>query len=134
MAPLQCIAALCRWYGTYLLPGTAHNVSAPPCRFASTTALAQLAGAFESAADLFEKYVKHLYLQCAFEAGQGPKPDEAACQGLATRVTKPLGMHQAFCLTCNSLGQYSSQACVSAPGKGHSSHANHGLSRTAMAL
>ena len=81
------------------------NVSALPCRFASTTALAQLAGAFESAADLFEKYVKHLYLQCAFEAGQGPKPDEATCQGLATRVTKPLGSHEAFLLTCKICGQ-----------------------------
>ena len=75
------------------------NVSALPCRFASTTALAQLAGALESAADLFEKYVKHLYLQCAFEAGQGPKPDEATCQGLDTRVAKPLGVHQTFFLT-----------------------------------
>ena len=99
MALLHCIAALGKWYGTYFLPGTAHGVSALPCRFASTTALAQLAGALESAADLFEKYVKHLYLQCAFEAGQGPKPDEATCQGLAARVTKPLGLHQTFCLT-----------------------------------
>ena len=115
MAPLQCIAALCRWCRTCFLQRTAHNVSALPCRFASTTALAQLAGALESAADLFEKYVKHLYLQCAFEAGQGPKPDEAACQGLATRVTKPLGMHQAFCLTCNLVrSTFKPSTCLSA--------------------
>ena len=99
MAPRLSLCTV-QMVGLISLRRRACNGPAPPCRFASTTALAQLAGALESAADLFEKYVKYLYLQCAFEAGQGPKPDEAACQGLATRVTKPLGEHQKFLLTC----------------------------------
>ena len=59
--------------------------------FASTTALELLAGAFESAASLCDQYVVHFYQQCAFEAGQGPKPDGAPSPALHSKVAWPLG-------------------------------------------
>ncbi|CAL5226722.1 g9574 [Coccomyxa viridis] len=62
--------------------------------FASTTALELLAGAFESAASLCDQYVVHFYQQCAFEAGQGPKPDGAPSPALHSKVAGPLGMVQ----------------------------------------
>ena len=61
------------------------------CRFASTTALAGLAAAFENAADLCDQYVTYFYQLGAHEAGKGPAPEGTALSGLADRVAKPLG-------------------------------------------
>ncbi len=59
--------------------------------FASTTALELLADALESAASLCDQYVVFFYQQCAFEAGQGPKPDGAPSPALHSKVAGPLG-------------------------------------------
>lgn len=59
--------------------------------FASTTALAHLAGSLESAADICQQCVSYMHQQCAYEAGQGPKPDSPPPQGLQKRVAGPLG-------------------------------------------
>ena len=62
--------------------------------FASTTALELLAGAFESAASLCDQYIEFFYQQCAFEAGQGPKPAGTPSPALHSKVAGPLGRRQ----------------------------------------
>jgi len=59
--------------------------------FASTTALAHIAASLESAADICQQCVSYMHQQCAYEAGQGPKPDSPPAQGLQKRVAGPLG-------------------------------------------
>ena len=59
--------------------------------FASTAALAHLAGSLESAAEICQQYVSYMHQQCAYEAGQGPKPDSPPPEGLQKRVAGPLG-------------------------------------------